>query len=212
MVKKVKNSTIAILDIGNSKIVCFIAKLDPFGRMNIVGIGHNISYGIKAGRITDIRSAEAAIAQAVESAEKMAGETIKSVHVSISSNNLLSQRSSTDILVTGHEISEKDLNRMAFQVFERFNDQDLEIVHSFAYDYMLDGNRGIDNPLGMYGNTLAADFHVLSSPQTHLINITNCIARCQLEVDSFISSAYASGMACLTQDEINLGVTLIEFG
>lgn len=212
MVKKIKSSTVAVLDIGSSKVVCFIAKIDPFGRINITGIGHNVAQGIKAGRITDIRAAEISIAQAVEAAEKMAAESIKTLYVGISSNNLISQCISSELLVTGHEISDKDINRLVFQVLDRFNDQELDVVHSFAYDYVLDGNRGIDNPLGMYGNSLAADFHTLSSPTNYLLNVNNCIMRCQLEVESFISSTYATGLACLTPDEMSLGVTMIEFG
>lgn len=212
MAKKIKTSTLSILDIGSSKIVCFIAKIDPFGRINIAGIGHNVSHGMKAGRIADIKSAEISIAQAVEAAEQMAGETIKNIHVGISSNNLLSQRVAADLLVTGNEISEKDLNRLIFQVLDRFNEKELDVVHSFAYDYILDGNRGIDNPLGMYGNNLTSEFHVLAAAPTYLLNLSNCIARCQLEVESFIATSYASGLSCLTHDEMDLGVTLIELG
>jgi cell division protein FtsA len=212
MVKKIKTSTIAIVDIGSSKVVCFIAKIDTFGRINIVGIGHNVAQGVKAGRITDIKAAEVSIAQAVEAAEKMANETIKTVYVSISSNNLISQCISSDLMVTGHEINDKDINRLVFQVLDKFNEQELDVIHSFAYDYVLDGNRGIENPLGMYGNTLSGEFHVLSSPTNYLLNVSNCFARCQLEVENFISSSYATGLACLTPDEMNLGVTLIEFG
>lgn len=212
MAKKIKSATVAILDLGSSKVACFIAKLGPFGRIEIIGIGHNVSQGIKAGRITDIKAAENSIAQAVESAEQMAGENIRKIFVSISSNNLISQCMSSDLLVTGHEISDKDLNRLLLQILEKFNEQDLDVIHSFPYDYILDGNRGIDNPLGMYGNQLSGDYHILSSPANYLINVSNCISRCQLETENFISSSYASGLACLTEDEMNLGVTLIEFG
>lgn len=212
MAKKQRNSVVAVIDIGSSKVVCFIAQLSTNGQIEIIGIGHNLSQGIKAGRITDIKAAETSIAQAIEAAERMAGETINRVHVSISANNLISQRITSDLSVTGHEITDKDLNRLLFQVLDRYNDQDVEVIHSFAYDYVLDGNRGIENPLGMYGNKLSADFHVMTATTSHLLNITNCIARCQLEVASFIASSYATGLACLTQDEINLGATLIEFG
>ncbi len=212
MAKKQRNSIIAVLDIGSSKVVCFIAQFSLHNQIEVIGIGHNISQGIKAGRITDIKAAETSIAQAVEAAEKMAGETIRKVHVCISPNNLISQRVTSDLLVTGHEINDKDLNRLLFQAIDKFNDQEIEIIHSFAYDYILDGNRGIENPLGMYGNKLSADFHIITTPAPHLLNLTSCIARCQLEVESFIPSSSASGMACLTPDEMRLGATLIEFG
>ncbi len=209
---KQRNTTVGILDIGSSKIVCFIARIISGTKIEIIGIGHNIAHGIKAGRITDIKLAETAVIQAVEAAEKMANERIKKIYVSISSNNLISQRMSSDLMVTGHEISDKDINRLLFQLLDKYNDQELEVIHSFAYDYMLDGNRGIDNPLGMYGNQLTGDFHIVSTPTTHVLNINNCLSRCQLEVDSFVSSAYSSGMACLMPDEMSLGVTLIELG
>jgi cell division protein FtsA len=171
---KQKNSVVGILDIGSSKIVCFIARIISGTKIEIIGIGHNISHGIKAGRITDIKLAETSIIQAVEAAEKMADHRIKKVYVSLSSNNLISQRLSSDLMVTGHEINDKDINRLLFQVLDRYNEQELEVIHTFAYDYMLDGNRGIDNPHGMYGNKLTGDFHVVSTPATNLLNLSNC--------------------------------------
>lgn len=209
---KQRSSVISILDIGTSKIVCFIAKVTNHGNIEILGIGHNLSSGIRAGRITDIKAAEFAIAQAVESAEKMAGLRIKKVFVGISSNNMLSQRVSSELIVTGHEINDKDLNRLLFQILDKYSEQDLEVIHTFAYEYMLDGNRGIENPLGMYGNHLTGEFHILSTPSNYVMNTTKCLANCQLEVDNLISNAYTSGLSCLTADEMSLGVTLIEFG
>lgn len=209
---KQRSSIISILDIGTSKIVCFIAKVTNHGSIEILGIGHNLSNGIKAGRITDIKAAEFAIAQAVESAEKMAGMRIKKVFVGISSNNLLSQRVASELIVTGHEINDKDLNRLLFQILDKYSEQDLEVIHTFAYEYMLDGNRGIENPLGMYGNHLTGEFHILSTPSNFVMNNNKCLANCQLEVENLISSAYTSGLSCLTADEMTLGVTLLEFG
>jgi cell division protein FtsA len=212
MAKKQRSSVVGVLDIGSTKVVCFIARIGPQDRIEILGIGHNVANGIKAGRITDIKAAETSIALAVEAAEQMSGEKIRKVYVSLSSNNLISQRHHSELMIAGHEINDKDLNRLLLQILDKHNDQELEVIHSFAYDYMLDGNRGIDNPLGMYGNHLSGDFHVISAPVTHLLNINNCIARCQLEVENYISTSYASGIACLTSDETALGSTLIEFG
>lgn len=209
---KPRHSVVSILDIGSTKVVCLIARISYAGKIEIIGIGHNGSQGIKAGRITDIKAAEISIVQAVEAAEKMAGERIKKVYLSISSNNLISQRLSAELMVTGHEITDKDLNRLLLQILDRFSEQELEIIHSFAFDYMLDGNRGIENPLGMYGNKLLGDFHVLSAPATHILNTNSCLTRCQLEVENYMSASYASGLSCLTPDEMSLGVLFIEFG
>jgi cell division protein FtsA len=209
---KQRNNIVAVLDLGSSKVVCLIARLGINGKLEVLGVGHHISHGVKAGIITDIKATEKSIVYAVEAAEKMAGESIQKVYIGLSSNNLLSHRISTDMVVTGHEISEKDLNKLLFQALDRYNDQDIEVVHSFPYEYMLDGNRGIESPLGMYGNKLSCEFHIISGQASTLLNIANCAARCQLEVEGYISSSYASGLACLTKDEMDLGVTLIEFG
>jgi cell division protein FtsA len=178
----------------------------------VLGIGHHVSQGIKAGIITDIKSTEKSIIHAVEAAEKMSGESIQRIYISIPSNNLLSHRVASEMIVTGHEINEKDLNKLLFQALDRYNDQDIEVVHTFPNDYMLDGNRGIESPLGMYGNKLSCDLHIISGQASTLLNTANCAARCQLEVEGYISSAYASGLACLTSDEMELGVVLIELG
>jgi cell division protein FtsA len=212
MVKKNKNSIVSILDFGASKVSCFIARISPHNQIQVLGIGHNIAHGIKGGRITDLKAAETSIVQAVEAAEKMSGESAKNLYVSISSNNLISERISSELLVTGHEITDKDTNRLLFQVLNKYHEQEVEVLHTIPYDYVLDGNRGIENPLGMYGNQLAADFHVITSPTNHLINLSNCLARCQLEISGFICASYASGLACITEDEMTLGVTLIDFG
>ena len=207
-----KNNIIAVLDIGNSRVVCFIARFNNNGNFEILGIGHNVSAGVKAGIITDIAKAEKSIIQAIEAAKKMAGESITKVYVSISSNNLISSRVSSKLKVTGHEIRNKDVDSLLFQALERYNEQQVEVIHTFPCDYILDGNRGITNPLGMYADYLACDLHVVSVPSSMALNTASCVAGCGLEVEGFISSSYASGLACLTEDEMKLGVTLIEMG
>lgn len=212
MAKKNKNSIVSVLDFGTSKISCFIARIAGNGEVQILGSGYNISHGIKGGKVIDLKAAEQSITQAVEAAEKASGESARNLYVSISPNNLISERISSELMVTGHEINEKDTNRLLFQIVNKYNEQDVEIIHSYPYDYMLDGNRGIENPLGMYGNQLSADFHVITSPTNYLMNISNCIARCHLDIEGFICASYASGIACLSEDEKEMGVTLIEFG
>ncbi|MBS0235783.1 MAG: cell division protein FtsA [Proteobacteria bacterium] len=210
---KQRTNIVGILDIGSSKVVCFIAKVGGHGRLEVIGIGYNHSGGVRAGVITDIKALERAIVQAVEAAEKMAEESVQRVYVGVTPNTTISSMvMSSELLVSGHEISNKDEKKLLFQVLDKYADQGLEIIHSFAYEYMLDGHRGIGSPLGMYGNKLACEYHLVYAQSNTLINLTNCMARCQLDVDNYVLSAYASGLACLTQDEMDLGVTLIELG
>ncbi|CAL7961421.1 Cell division protein FtsA [Alphaproteobacteria bacterium] len=212
MILKQRGNIIAVLDIGSSKIVCLIAKVSNYGKFEVIGIGHNVSYGVRAGIITDIRAVESSITQAVEAAETAAGEKIKKIYASIASNSLLSQRVFSEISVTGREINYKDLNRLLFGALERYQQQSIEILHTFVYNYILDGNHGITSPLGLHGDKLACNLHMISTPTNNLLNFSSCITKCSLEVQGYISGAYATGMACLTEDEMQLGVTLIEFG
>lgn len=209
---KQRRNIVGILDIGSSKIVCFIAKLGFHGKIEVLGIGHHVAAGVRAGVITDIKLLERSIAATVEAAEKMAGEDIQRVYVSLSPGSCLSQVLSSDIIVTGHEITERDEKKLFFQIMDKFSEQGLEVIHTFAYDYVLDGNRGINSPIGMYGNKLSCDYHVVSAQASNLMNLVNCIARCQLDVDNYVCASYASSLACLHPEEMRLGVTLIEFG
>ena len=207
-----QKNIIAVLDIGSSKIMCMIAKINAQKQIEVLGGGHCASKGFKAGVITDVDLAKDSVIHAVEKAEKITGETIKNVYVSLNSNNLISENVQAEITVSGHEINMKDLNKLLIKAISSFNQQEVEIIHSFATEYILDGNRGITSPLGLYGNKLLCRYHIVIVPSIVLFNITNCLAKCQLGVINYISSAYASGLSCLTADEIKLGAVLIEFG
>lgn len=209
---KQRSNIVGVLDIGSSKIVCFIARMGFHGKTEVLGIGHHVAAGIRAGVITDIKLLERSIAASVEAAEKMAGESIQRVYVSLAASNCLSQIMNSDIMVTGHEISDRDEKKLFFQILDKFTDQGMEVIHTFAYEYVLDGNRGISSPTGMYGNKLSCDYHVVSAQASSLMNMVNCVARCQLDVDNYVCAPYAASIACLHPDEMRLGVTLIEFG
>lgn len=207
-----RQNIIAVLDIGSAKIVCTVAKVLSDGNVQILGYGYCASRGIRAGVITDIELARSSIMKAKAAAEMSSGERIKRVHVSLPSSILLSQRITSSITVAGREINYKDINKMLLDALVKYDKQPLEVIHSFIFDYMLDGNRGILNPLGMYGHHLACEMHVLTIPSNLLLNIFNCISGCQLEIENYISSSYCSGLSVLTDDEMHIGVTLIEFG
>ncbi len=209
---KQRSNLISVLDIGSSKVVCIIAKSIPGGRLQILGIGHNVSNGIKSGIISDINAAQESIVNAVTAAEKIAGVKISRAYIAVSSNSLLSQQIVTEISITGKDVTYKDLNKLLLDAVQAHKNQQLEIIHTFACDYILDGHKGITNPIGMYGSKLACKFHILSAPANNLLNLHSCTAKSGVEIENYISASYAAGLACLTNDEINTGVTLIDFG
>jgi cell division protein FtsA len=201
---------ISILDIGSTKITCFIVKRIYADNYEILGVSETASGGVKSGMIVNLEIAKNAIIKSVEVAEKMALVNIKSVFISLNSSFLISERSSADIILSNQEVTVKDLNKLLFKVLGKFSKQEVEIVHTFPYEYILDGNRGISYPLGLYGNKLTGFFHMVSVPVNYTVNISKCLELCQLKIEGYICSGYAAGVACLKSEEMEFGCALIE--
>ncbi|MCE3231777.1 MAG: cell division protein FtsA [Rickettsiaceae bacterium] len=209
---KLNNNYVAVLDIGTSKVVCFIAKITSSGNLTITGIGHQLSQGIKSGIITDIKLAEQSIRSAVGAAEHMAGVTLEKIIVNISGNKQKSQLIKAEISIKGAQISSKEVSRLINQACERYKQENREIIHCIPIDYSIDGTSGIKNPQGMYGNNLSSNMHIITTTPSNILNFTNCLALCHLNIEGYVSSAYASGISCLSDEDKELGATVIDFG
>jgi len=209
---RIGKNFITALDIGSSKTSCFIAEILPEGALSIVGIGHQVSAGIKSGTITDIKLAENTIRAAVGAAEQMSGVNVDRVVVNISGCRQESHNVSAEMLIAGHEISNRDIHKIIAQGCNQIKSEDREIIHCLPIEYTIDNMTGIKDPTGMLGRTLLAEMYVMTASTTSLLNITNCLANCHLDVEDFIISPYASAIACLNEDEKELGTILIDFG
>lgn len=210
--RKVRSGLIAVLDIGSFKVSCFIAQIMPDNSLRIIGIGHQHSLGIKNGNITDIKLAENSMIAAVTSAEKMAEEAIDKVVVTASGGNPVSKRVQSVVEISGESVSPRDIKRAILRAKEQFDDPTRRIVHAVPVSFVIDDIRGIDDPIGMAGKELVADIHLITISESTFKNLTNCISNCELDIQDFVISSHASGLTCLTEDEKELGVTLIELG
>lgn len=182
------------------------------GQIEVLGFCEVESSGIRAGNIVDLAVAAKRISKVVEETEKISGTKIKKVYVNLASNNLISDICQGSIDVSGREITTRELEKLLISALDKYKDQKVNVVHSFKYDYILDGKRGIVTPLGMYGELLTCYIHALLVPSNILSNIQGCLARANLEIEDYVSSSYASALACLSADEMKLGTLLIEFG
>jgi cell division protein FtsA len=210
--------TIAALDVGSSKISCFIAKIEP-GRManghapiRVIGIGHQVSRGIRAGALVDMDAAEEAIRVAVDAAERMAGVTIRDVVVAVSGAEPKSQTVGVKAAVPGPEVTDGDLTRLIGYAQANFQPEGRDVLHALPTNYSIDGARGVRDPRGMFGEKLGVDVHMVSALRGPLRNLELCIERCHLSVAGIAVSPYASGLACLVEDEMDLGVAVIDMG
>lgn len=202
---------LAVLDVGTTKVACFIGRLAEGGRVRIIGLSHQVNRGVKAGTIVDMEAAEAAIGSAVTAAEDMAGETIHGLLVSMAGGHPASRTVGIEVDIAGHAVSEADI-RQALRVDPDDLPDDSELVHAIPVTYALDGNRGIRDPRGMFGDTLGLELHLVTTATGAMRNLATCIQRCHLQVDAFVTASYAAGLACLVEDEMQLGATVIDLG
>lgn len=209
-----KQPLIAALDIGTTKIACLIARVGDEGGLEVVGIGHQLSKGIKSGIITDIAEAETSIVAAVHAAEQMVDGTIEEVMVSVGGSSLKSRTVAVELDVLADGVSDQDIADLIHQGCDSLGPAHgtQEIIHCFPTHYVLDGVRGIRDPRGMIGKTLGSELQVITAKGSYVRNLSNCLARCHLNISEFVMAPHASALAVLEQDEMDLGVTLIDMG
>lgn len=206
-----KHNLITILDIGTTKIVC-LAAINDANIIRIIGSGTQLADGFKNGVITDLKQAEDSIISAVESAEKSAKHSLNKVVVSISGNNISSNFTQAELYLTNHPINERDIAKVINLALEQFDSTNSDIIHYFPVNYSIDKQEDIKDPIAMYGNLLSCRLHIISAPSNFILNLANCLARCQLDIEDFIITNYASAIACITKDEQKAGCLIIDLG
>ncbi|HLY57863.1 MAG TPA: cell division protein FtsA [Stellaceae bacterium] len=204
-------SLLAAIDIGTTKVVCFIARREAKGP-KILGIGHQISRGVKNGLVVDLDAAATSTLNAVHAAEQMAGETITEAVVNLSGGFPASRIVPVEIAIGGREIGDADMKRVLGQGHAHREAPDRQIIHSIPVGFSIDGGPGVRDPRGMFGDRLGVNMHIVSANGAAVRNIVAAIGRCHLEVSAMIVSPYAAGLAALVADEQELGGTVIDMG
>ena len=207
-----RSGLIAALDVGTTKVCCFIARAQESGDLRVLGIGHQVSRGMRGGAVVDMDEAETAIRAAVDAAEQMANERIREVVVNLSGGAPHSTNLKVEVSIDGHAVGDADIRRMLDHCRAHNHAADRELIHSIPVGYNIDGNEGINDPRGMYGDRLGVTVHQISAAAGPLRNLRTVVNRCHLDIEAYVTSPYASGLACLVDDEKDLGVTCIDMG
>ncbi|MAF68926.1 MAG: cell division protein FtsA [Micavibrio sp.] len=213
-----KDSVFAALDVGSTKIACIIARtIDDKGGLEIVGVGHQKSKGIKNGVVVDIAQAEEAIRQTVHTAETMAQKAIKGfplrdMVLSVPAFYSDSHAVDVDIQILGQKVTEHDIKRALSRAQSKATSEARELIHTIPVGYTLDGKPGIQDPLGMTGHRLGVDIHLLDGDLSALKNLANCVERSHLDIVALCNAPYAAALSTLVEDEMELGCTLIDIG
>lgn len=205
-----RGGVVAALDVGSTKVCCFIARVEDQGNVKVIGVGHQLAAGVRAGAIIDMEAAETSIGAAVHAAEQMAGETIREVVVNVSGP--ISHTFNAEVTIPGQEVTESDVRRALAHARALQIGPESTLIHALPVGFSLDGNRGIRDPRGMYGDRLAVHVHVITALAGAVRNLHTCVARCHLDIESMMVSPYASALATLVEDEMELGVACIDLG
>ena len=200
------------LDIGTSKVVAMVAELGDDGQLQVVGIGAQESRGLKRGIVANIESTVLSIKRAIEEAELMADCKINAVTVSMGGNHISSMNSHGIVAIQAGEVSELDLERVIDAARAVALPSGQKILHILPQEYVIDGQEGIQDPLGMAGVRLEVKVHIVTCALNVSQNIIKCVSRCDLNLDDIVLNALASSYAVLTDDEKELGVCLVDMG
>ena len=212
MAKKSNSNLVVGLDIGTSKVLVIVVEVSDEGEMDVIGVGHHPARGLRKGVVANIESTVQSIQRAVEEAELMAGCQIYSVYAGIAGAHISSINSHGVVAIKDNEVTENDIERVIDAAKAMAIPNDQRILHVLPQDFIIDGQDGIREPVGMCGVRMEARVHMITGAVSAAQNIVKCIRRCGLEVDDVILEQIASSEAVLTEDERELGVCMIDIG
>lgn len=203
---------ITALDVGSWKVSALIAQRLPGGDIEVLGSGQRESRGVKRGYVADVGLTEQAVREAVEQAERMAETNIEDVWVSFSAGGLASDIASVEVELGGHRIEQEDIDELLAAGRNTLDPDGRMILHAQPTLYTLDGLNGVKQPLGLHADTLGVDIHVVLADGSPVRNLDLSVRSAHLEVKSIIASPVATGFSCLSEEERELGVAVVELG
>ena len=212
MLRKTGKNLLVGLDIGSAKISAVVGEVDGNGGIKIIGVGVSAANGLKRGMVVNVDAAVASIQKAVEKAELIAGCEIHSVYTGIANAQIKSFNSHGVVAIASNEVSEEDIERVIDAAKAVAVPSDQRILHVLPQDFIVDGQDGIQSPVGMSGVRLEVKVHMVISSVSAVQNIVKCIRLCGLGVDNITLQQLASGHATLSDDEQQLGTCLIDIG
>jgi cell division protein FtsA len=208
---KHREEIIVGLDIGTTKICTIVAETD--GRnCNIIGIGSHPSVGLRKGVVVNMEATVESIKKAVSEAEMMAGCEISSVYAGIAGGHITGFNSNGIIAIKGDEVTQADVDRVIEAARAVAIPMDREVIHVLPQEFIVDGEPGINNPVGMAGVRLEAKIHIVTGAVTSAQNIVKCANNAGLDVCDIILEPIASSEAVMNAEEKEVGTGLIDIG
>lgn len=203
---------IGAVNIGSFRISAMIAGVTEAGEITVLGSGHRAAQGIKRGYVTEMAAATFAVRDAIERAEKLAGVNVGSVWIGCSGAGLSNAIDPVEIDIDGRRIEEEDIEHLLVAARDGLDPEGRTVLHAQPACYFLDGADGVANPRGLHAERLGVDVHVMRADSAPVRNLTEAVQNAHLDVEGIVASPLAAAQACLTEEDRELGVALVEFG
>lgn len=202
------------LDIGTTKISVMIGKKNQYGKLEILGSGRAISIGVTRGIVSNIDKTVLSIMSAINEAKQKSGVDFKDVFVGIAGQHIKSLQHRGQIVRDNVdvEIAKSDIDKLKSNMFKLITIPGEEVIHVIPQEYTVDGEDGIEDPIGMAGVKLEANFHVITAQVGAVRNIMKCVEKSGLKPVDLVLEPFASALATLDADELREGVALVDIG
>src|SRR5919106_4572106 len=209
-----REAVLVALDVGTSKVVALIGEVTREGAVTIIGKGAPESSGLKKGVVINIDQTVSSIRSAREAAERLSGYRIESAIVAVGGNHVESQNSRGAVAVSGprREVTPEDVDRATEVARAVQIPNNREVLHVLPRGFVVDGQEGVKDPLGMSAVRLEVETHIVHASATAVQNLTKCVQRAEIRIDELVCASLASADAVLTETERELGVAVGDFG
>ncbi len=202
------------IDVGTSKVCALIGEIGRDGRLTIIGHGTVPSSGLKKGAVVNIEQTVRSITEAVEKAERLSGWKIDKAFVGVGGSAVESLNSTGQVAVTAHdrEITREDIRRAIEVARAVAIPSNREVLHVERRGFIVDGQEGVKDPLGMSALRLEVETHIVTAPATAVQNLTKCVAQAGVKIDELVVNALAAAEAVASETERDLGVAVADLG
>jgi cell division protein FtsA len=210
----VQERVIVGIDVGTTKICVLVGELDRDGKLNIVGVGTCPSQGLRRGVVVNIEETVTSIGAALDRAERLSGKKITTAYVGIAGSHISSENSKGFVAISPshRDIMQNDISR-AIEVARAIAiPANREVIHVIPRGYVVDGQEGIKNPIGMSGFRLEVETHIITGAVSSIHNLIKCVHKAHVEIEDLVLEPLASSEAALAEGETELGVVLVDVG
>ncbi|MBI4300852.1 MAG: cell division protein FtsA [Chloroflexi bacterium] len=209
-----RNSSFAAIDVGTTKICTLIAEVNGDYEIQITGVGVAPAQGLRKGIVVNIDETIESIQSSVDKAERASGNRILSAYVGIAGSHISSLNNRGVIAISRNDrlITREDVTRVLESARTISIPSNREVLHVIPRSYILDGQEGVKNPVGMHGYRLDVETHIVTGAVTSIQNLTKCVTSLGVEVEDLVLEPIASAEAILTDEEKEMGVAVVDIG